>query len=116
MQKFNIYKGFIVYRDGADLFVDVDIGIESVMRSNDEGGFACTARPSDFALAERKFGFPVALVDELSEHALCAAALVIADMHFKSARAQEREFLKAAFEAQEPDEREIDAVLAGEVY
>lgn len=118
MQNFNRYKGFIVYRDGADLLVDADIGVEIVMRKNDDGGFACTARHSDFAFSERKFGIPVALVEELSENAMCIAALVLADMHLKSARAQERDFLKAVFEAQAPDdyESEIDAVLSGEVY
>lgn len=116
MQNFSQYKGFITYRDGADLFIDADIGLEIVMRRNDEGGFACTARHSDFAFSERKFGIPVALVDELSEHALCVVALVIADMHLKSARAQESDSLKAVFEAPEPDDHEIDAVLAGEVY
>lgn len=103
MQSFNKYNGFVVYRDGADRFIDADIGVEIVMRRNEEGGFACTARRADFKYAERRFGIPAALVESLSEHAIGIAALVLADLHLKSVQKQESDFLRAVFSASEPE-------------
>lgn len=113
MPNFNKYKGFIVHRDVADRFIDAETGIEIFIRANGEGGFACTARRADFLLSELKFEILSELVEELSEHAIGVAALVLAIIQVRNVREQERDFPKAVFAAS--DEAGSAIIIGGEL-